>query len=148
MRLLLALLLLSSAPAGGADLPNPLLTPGVVRQEITLHEVCHTRWGKDVRHVTQAMKKEVFRRYGIAWERHADFETDHLIPRELGGADDLRNLFPQEWPAAHRKDRVENRARREVCAGRLTLDEARGIFLGDWRAAFTRYYGEHKVAER
>jgi 5-methylcytosine-specific restriction endonuclease McrA len=38
-------------------------------------------------------------------------EVDHLISRELGGADATDNLWPQPYtqhPGAHEKDRLEN----------------------------------------
>jgi hypothetical protein len=52
------------------------------------------------------------------------FEIDHVIPRELGGADSVLNLWPQPWPDAHKKDREENRLHRAVCAGTVTLEDA------------------------
>ena len=70
------------------------------------------------------MRREVFRRYGVPWAAHRDYEVDHLVPRELGGADDLSNLWPQNWDDAHRKDHEENRLHQAVCAGTLSLEEA------------------------
>lgn len=104
-------------------LPDPTLTPGKV-VILNKEAVCQTRWGKDRRHVTVAMRKEVFRRYGIPWSDHVRYEVDHKIPRELGGADDLLNLWPQLWPEAHIKDHEENRLHKAVCAGTVTLADA------------------------
>lgn len=103
--------------------PMPRLTPGVVRP-LTTVEICRTRWGRDRRRVTVAMKHEVARRYGVAWSKHALYEFDHLIPRELGGADDVANLWPQLWADARVKDREENRLHRAVCAGAVSLEAA------------------------
>ncbi len=112
---------------------NLTITPGVVRLVIqadglvgplTTAQVCATRWGLDHRFVTLEMKQDVFRRYGVPWADRALYETDHLIPRELGGADDILNLWPEPWPDARRKDRLENRLHAAVCAGLLTLPEA------------------------
>jgi len=72
-----------------------------------------------------------------------------LISRELGGADELKNLWPEMWgtPAnpltsrgpfppdvvgAKSKDAVENALHKEVCAGTLTLKEAQDIISTDW----------------
>jgi hypothetical protein len=45
-------------------------------------------------------------------------EIDHLISRELGGADDVKNFWPQPYGThawnAVLKDRVENRLHKEV----------------------------------
>jgi hypothetical protein len=100
---------------------NLTLTPGVVRTDLNGAQICSIRWGKDHRFVTLAMRKEVFRRYGIPWADHRLYEVDHLIPRELGGSDNLLNLWPQIWPDAHKKDKAENAARRAVCEGRTTI---------------------------
>jgi putative intracellular protease/amidase len=46
------------------------------------------------------------------------------VPRELGGADDERNLWPQPLAEARVKDRQENALHRAVCAGTVTLAAA------------------------
>jgi hypothetical protein len=133
--------------------PNPLLTPGAVRADIGLAEVCGTKWGADARHVTEAMKSEVFRAYGLIGEDDAACdspmpkrrcEVDHLIPRDLGGADATANLWPEPYYAepwnATLKDRLEARLKREVCAGRLSLREAEQGMARDWIATYLRYY--------
>jgi hypothetical protein len=74
--------------AAALALPNPTLTPGVVRHDLTLSQACATAWGKDHRAVTTAMKRQVFAAYGIPWADHAQYEVDHLVSRELAGADD------------------------------------------------------------
>ena len=102
----------------------PAITPGVVRP-LTTAQVCATRWGHDARHVTRAMRRQVEVAYGVrASGRGPCCEIDHLIPRELGGADDVKNLWPQPWADARKKDREENRLHVAVCGGRLTLVEA------------------------
>lgn len=113
------LLLLVTLPAQ----PDPIQTPGVVRP-LSRATICATTWGTDRRHVTVAMKRRVATAYGLAWTDRGRVEFDHLIPRELGGADDVRHLWPQAWPAAHRKDVVETRLHRAVCAGTITLAAA------------------------
>jgi hypothetical protein len=136
-----------------SPLPNHILTPGVVRTDLTLHKICTTKWGKDARAVTAGMKKAVFQAYGLtgnndpacltdASGRHC--EIDHLISREIGGADDVRNLWPQPYGSqpwnAVRKDCVENRLHKEVCARHITLKEAQDAIRSDWTAVYLRYY--------
>lgn len=107
----------------------PQLTPGVVRP-LTKAQICSTAWGKDNRHVTKAMKREVARRYGLKLEdikargEGPCCEMDHQIPREIGGADDVDNLAPQPWLEAHVKDVRENQLHRAVCRGEITLEAA------------------------
>lgn len=145
MRTLIAMLLATTAASG--HLPDPQLTPGVVRQ-LTVEQICATKWGKDARAVTPAMKRQVFRAYGYpAGNRdpRCSCEIDHLVSRELGGADDVANLWPQSYAGpwnAHLKDRVENRLHVEMCAGRLTLEQAQQMIRDDWTAAYVRYFGQ------
>lgn len=152
--IVLALLALgSTADARDLTLPDPNLTPGVA-VKISVKKLCSTKWGKDTRHVTAAMKAEVFARYDLTGNDDPSckpdksgrcFEIDHLISRELGGADDIDNLWPQPyfgepWNAA-RKDRVENRLHKEVCAGRISLKKAQQEITSDYRIPYRRYFG-------
>jgi hypothetical protein len=42
------------------------------------------------------------------------------------------NLWLQSWPEAALKDRDELRLHREVCAGRMTLEQAQHDMLKTW----------------
>lgn len=121
-----------------ATLVNPAMTPGVVRP-LSRTAVCQTAWGRDHRHVTTAMKREVATRYGVPWDERANYEFDHLIPRELGGADDVLNLWPQAWTDAKRKDRLENRLHVLVCNRTLSLRQAQTVIRSDWQQAYRDY---------
>ena len=76
-------------------LPNHMLTPGVARTDLTLKKICTTKWGKDARHVTAAMKQQVFTAYGLTGNKDPACirdasgrrcEIDHLVSRDcLGG---------------------------------------------------------------
>lgn len=109
-------------------LPNPSVTPGMVRP-LSKATICATAWGRDVRHVTLAMKRQAAANYGLSWPTPYRVEIDHLIPRELGGADDARNLWPQPWEPARRvKDPEENRYFKMMCRGDISLKEAQNHF--------------------
>lgn len=105
-------------------LPNLTLTPGKVRP-LTTETVCATKWGLDARHVTARMRLHVFVAYGIPAAERRRYVIDHLIARELAGADDVLNLWPQPISESRQKDRLwENGLHRQVCAGTLTLAAA------------------------
>jgi hypothetical protein len=136
------------------DVPDPSKTPGVIRVNLTKAKICSIKWGRDERHVTDAMKKQVFSLYGYSGyddprcvpDAHGKTcEIDHLISRELGGADDVKNLWPEAYGTklwnAHLKDRLENRLHKEVCAGRISLKKAREMITNDWRIAYKLFYG-------
>jgi len=152
-----ALLLLGLLLAGLAwadDIPNLQITPGAVRAGLSKAKICSIKWGKDERHVTAAMKRQVFAAYGYsgyddprcvpAGKRTC--EIDHLISRELGGADEVSNLWPQAYGTspwnAVKKDTLENRLHKEMCAGKITLKAARDMLVTDWREGYRKYYGE------
>lgn len=120
--------------------PLTTVSPGAVRA-MTKQQVCSTRWGLDRRHVTVTMKRAVAANYGVPWAKRSRYEFDHVIPRELGGADLIPNLWPQPWPAARQKDRLENALHRQVCAGKITLEFARHAIATDWIAAYRLYVG-------
>lgn len=130
---ILAIALALIAPLRAQEL-DPQKTPGVV--VITdVKKICRTTWGKDERHVSTSMKKKVCLAYGIrSGCPGKKYEIDHLVSRELGGADDVRNLWPEPIAEAHKKDRVENFLHRQVCSGAMTLDEAQTDVRDDWQS--------------
>lgn len=140
--------------AAADDIPDLSKTPGAVRPGLFKATICSTKWGRDERHVTDAMKQQVFAAYGYSGyndprcvpDAHGKTcEIDHLISRELGGADVVENLWPEAYGTtpwnAHLKDKLENRLHREVCAGHITLKKAREMISHDWRVAYKQYYG-------
>jgi len=147
--------ILFQAASWADDVPDLTKTPGVARSGLTQPKICRIKWGKDERHVTAAMKKEVFALYGYIGyydpqcvpDAHGkSCEIDHLISRELGGADVVKNLWPEACGAtpwnSHLKDKLENRLHKEVCAGHITLKKAREMIVRDWRETYKQYYGE------
>lgn len=133
--------------AAGPNQPDPSLTPGAVRTDVPPSAACTTKWGKDERAVTESMKRRVFRSYGFPLgnkDPRCPCEADHRVPRELLGADVAENLWIEQYFGpwnAHMKDRLENRVHREVCSGRMTLDEGQAVFLGDWQAGYVQFFG-------
>jgi hypothetical protein len=65
------------------------------------------------------MKAQVYRNYGAIKRQGVCCEVDHLISRDVRGADDIANLWPEPWRQAPMKDRLEVRLNKEVCAGRM-----------------------------
>jgi hypothetical protein len=65
-----------------------------------------------------------------------DYVIDHFIPLELGGSNEISNLWPQSWPWYDQKDAVESYLYFEVCSGRMTLPEAQAEIVEDWRALY------------
>lgn len=137
-------------------LPNSQVTPGVARTDMTVEEICVKKWGEDVRLVTAKMKHTIFANYNYSGNddprcipdangRHC--ELDHLISRELGGADDVLNMWPQsyggEWNATN-KDRLENKLHKMVCVTHeLTLEEAQDEIKTNWIESYKKHFGDN-----
>jgi hypothetical protein len=122
-----------------------MLTPGAV-SSITSEELCTGHFEtKSVRRVSTALRRRVFAEYGIPWEEHAEYECDHLIPLECGGSNDIRNLWPErlrgEW-GAYRKDRLENRLHRAICAGEISLRDAQEQVASNWISLYKRLFNQ------
>lgn len=134
---------------GPALLNDPKVTPGKVDPKVTKAVACSTHWGTDERHVTPKMKDAVCMAYGLKAHCYGEAtnEIDHLISRELGGADDLKNLWPQPYnknPGAHQKDQVENWLHKQVCEGKLSLAEAQAKIATDWYAVYLKMAASEK----
>lgn len=111
-------------------LPDRVCSPGAT-VDIHVPILCSTST-KDRRHVSASTRKAVLSEYGIAWSDRALWRVDHVIPLGLAGADAIENMAPQTVQAAATKDVYEDRARRLVCSGRMSLANAQAAFLGDW----------------
>ncbi len=123
--------------ADHAMLPDPRLTPGkadpAVSQANIQATVCKDGYTKTVRNVSEAEKKQVMERYGLPESDLRLVEIDHFFSLEIGGANDVDNLWPQYYQAAPRqsgylgareKDVVETHLKRQVCSGKMSLAQA------------------------
>lgn len=120
--------------------PKPSLTPGETRP-ITLAEMC--RAPQSAANVPEETRRRVFSEYGIS-ARPDKFEVDYLITPDLGGAQSIRNLWPQPYSArwnAHVKDKLEQRLHELVCQGKLDLPTAQHDIAADWIGAYKKYVG-------
>jgi hypothetical protein len=139
-----ALLLASPAMADTTIAPDPTLTPGAVRTTDAV-EIC-SHGTRELRHWDRARDDYVLAEYGLPSGRHPDFEIDHLVPLGIGGADDVKNLWPEprrsvegQWNA-EAKDRLEWRLRSLVCSGTLDVRAAQHMITEDWVSAYQRLF--------
>jgi anti-sigma factor RsiW len=126
----------------GRLLPDPAFTPGATRA-VALEELCKADSDDVVRSVPAPLQQKVFAEYGMAHAPSAEFEVDYLITPGLGGADDVRNLWPEPhsntWNS-YVKDQLEDRLHRMVCNREIPLGEAQREIAGDWIAAYKKYF--------
>lgn len=117
-------------------LPDPSCTPGAVFANATVAQVCKAGYASSVRNVTQAEKDQVFAEYGITQHPSGAYEIDHLISLELGGSNDIKNLWPEAYTGpdnAHEKDMVENYLHAQVCSGKMALKDAQTAIATNWK---------------
>jgi hypothetical protein len=127
--------------SGLSSRPDPACTPGTLNPAVTQatidRTICVAGWTATVRppeRVTEQEKAASMAAYGDPGSL-GDYEYDHLVPLELGGAtNDPRNLWPEPGASPNPKDAVENRLRQEVCDGVMALSEAQRAIATDWLA--------------
>lgn len=152
------------APLAHADsptttIPDPVRFPGArnhnVTQENIDQTICVKGWTATIRppeSYTGAIKRQLVQAAGLPWNHIADYELDHLIPLELGGAPaDRRNLWLQSWTGswnAHLKDHLENRLKEMVCAHELSLKEAQEAIANNWTQAYVQYMSARATGNR
>lgn len=132
----------SAAPPVVVTVPNPTLTPGATVL-LSERQVCGQTSVKN-KFVPVTLRRQVFAEYGIGAAEPGAYEVDYLITPALGGADDIRNLWPQSRRAtlwnAQVKDALEDRLRNMVCDGQLDLATAQRELAGNWIEAYKRYF--------
>jgi len=124
------------------DEPDARFTPGAVRSA-TRSQVCSATIDEPPP-VPAALKAKVLELYGVAGGHDDAYEVDYLVTPQLGGATDVRNLWPEpyhhtEWNA-HVKDRLEDKLRDMVCRGDIDLATAQHDISTDWIAAYRKYF--------
>ncbi|MFF4598142.1 hypothetical protein [Amycolatopsis sp. NPDC001319] len=127
-------------------LPDAGCTPGTYNPDVTqsnIHStICVSGWTATVRpptSYTNPLKVQGIADYGYSDTSLADYEEDHMVPLELGGAPrDPKNLWPEPYSGsqtAHTKDGTETKLKNAVCAGTVTLSAARSAIKNNWTTA-------------
>jgi len=129
----------STAEAGSE--PVTRLTPGATVQ-VARAELCRNKSHASA--VPLVLQQQVFARYGVVDPKPDAYEVDYLITPELGGATDIRNLWPEPyfntaWNARV-KDQLEDRLHQMVCSGELDLSTAQRDLAKDWIRAYRKYF--------
>jgi hypothetical protein len=141
---------LAGAPArlGPPDAYPPASSPGAIDPTVTQANIattiCVSGYTATVRppvSYTDPLKAQQIAALGLPGGL-ADYEEDHVVPLEVGGApSDPRNLTPEHYAepyGAHDKDKVENYLHDQVCSGAMTLAAAQQAIEQDWVAVYRR----------
>jgi hypothetical protein len=131
---------------GAALLPDPNATPGDTISS-NAQIVCVAGYAQKERNVSTALKRQVYALYRVRPSTQMRngkrvrvcCEVDHLISLELGGSNDIKNLWPEPYfprPGARQKDVLENWLHKQVCLGKMPLADAQMMISRDWYEAY------------
>ena len=131
------------ARVGTGLLPNRSLTPGATRS-VAIRDLCSANHDEVIRSVSDNVQQRVFQEYGIRDRHLEEYEVDYLITPGLGGADDIKNLWPEpryntRWNSFV-KDQLEDYLHQSVCGGKLSLETAQKDVASDWISAYKKYF--------
>ena len=138
---------LSAGQTEAMLIPNHVLTPGATRP-VTLAEICPLDDADLDPDVAPSKRQAVFDAYGIKPKTTSkEYQVDYLINPQLGGTDDIRNLWPEPYTAiwnARAKDTLERRLHQMVCERQIDLESAQRDIASDWIAAYKKYFHSQK----
>lgn len=120
-----------------------MLTPGAIHP-VSMRDVCAAGEASNDPAVPVPLKQQVWREYGLSDVSARAYAMDYLVTPQLGGAADIRNLWPQPaldtvWNA-RAKDALEDHLHRLVCSGQLDLSTAQREISQNWVAAYKKYF--------
>ncbi len=121
--------------------PDSACTPGAIFSDATVNQICQSGYSSSVRNVPTSEKDQVYAEYGIVSRTTGEYEVDHLVSLELGGSNDISNLWPEAAapkPGFHEKDSVENYLHDEVCSGKIGLRDAQVLIATNWLSVWTQ----------
>jgi hypothetical protein len=122
-----------------AGLPDAACTPGAIITTATKDDICKSGYAQSVRNVPTSEKNQAYAEYSIVKHSSGQYEVDHLVSLELGGSNDIANLWPElasPKPGFHEKDKVENYLHSQVCSGAVSLHDAQIEIATNWLAVY------------
>jgi hypothetical protein len=74
-------------------------------------------------------------------------EIDHIVSLEIGGSNDIANLYPEKAtlpagaPGFHVKDKLENKLHDLVCDGTMSLRSVQRQIATNWQKLYKKAFG-------
>ena len=131
----------TSGCRANGGLADSACTPGAILATGTKEAICQSGYASNVRNVPTSVKNQVYAEYDIRSHAPGQYEVDHLVSLELGGSNEIANLWPElasPQPGFHEKDSVENDLHSQVCSGAMALKEAQIEIATNWLAVYQR----------
>lgn len=126
--------------------PDRRCSPGAYYSKLTKAVICSASFRtSSIRNVPQSEKYAVEAEYGMVQKLYGrTLEIDHIVSLELGGSNDISNLFPERAspaPGYKVKDRLENKLHSLVCSGSMSLQSVRIGISSNWQTLYRKVYG-------
>jgi hypothetical protein len=126
--------------------PDRRCSPGAYYSLLSRVVICSPTFRTGtIRDVPQSEKFQVEREYGMPASYYGrSIEIDHIVPLELGGSNDIANLYPEPGSgdaSYHVKDTLENKLHDLVCAGTIQLRAAQRQIATNWRTLYESVFG-------
>ena len=127
-------------------LPDRRCSPGAYYSKLTRQVVCSASFRtSSVRNVPDSEKHQVEIEYGLVPHPYGStLEIDHIVSLELGGSNDIANLYPEQadaHPGFHVKDVLENKLHTLVCGGQMALRTAQRQIAANWEGLYKEVFG-------
>jgi hypothetical protein len=125
--------------------PDRRCSPGAYYSGLTKEVICTATFRTGpIRNVPESEKFQVEREYGMPPGHYGrSLEIDHIVSLELGGSNDIANLFPEgayAHPGYRIKDVLENELHRRVCAGTMGLRAVQRGIAANWQALYRNVF--------
>ncbi len=129
--------------------PDRRCSPGAYYSKLTKAVICSSGFHTStIRNVPDSEKHQVEIEYSLAPEGYGStLEIDHIVSLELGGSNDIANLYPEKAtlpggaPGYHVKDKLENRLHDMVCDGEIGLRSAQRQIASNWQTLYDKVFG-------
>ncbi|NER96263.1 MAG: hypothetical protein F6J86_20870 [Symploca sp. SIO1B1] len=119
-------------------LPDKNLTPGKVEIGDS-NKICGKN-RKVPRNVRPGLKEDVYKKYDIPSHlQKSDYQIDHLVALELGGSNDITNLWPIKTNNHYHKTKLDNVLKTKVCREGISLTEAQKSVMDNWGEAYNSF---------
>jgi hypothetical protein len=129
-------------------LPDRRCSPGAYATKLTQAVVCAPGFTTPpYRHVPDSEKRLVEQEYGMntTTTYGKTLEIDHIVSLELGGSNNIANLFPEKRdvaPGYKVKDALETHLNTLVCTKHtMTLKAAQIAIATNWETLYKKVYG-------
>jgi hypothetical protein len=125
--------------------PDRRCSPGAYYTKLTKDVICPTAHTEKYRWVADSVKRAVEIEYGMDPTKKygTTLEIDHIVSLELGGSNDIANLYPEKadaHPGYHAKDKLEHKLHKLVCDGVRDLNVVQVQIAKDWQTLYKDVY--------